>query len=102
MNDGENADDDDTGTETGEGVVEDKGGEIQTSGGDGSFVQFSVDGHGMLLVRKWWIQDDLTARQRWRHGLTWRCEETQKGTKVEQTKILAYGEQLQLKSGVKC
>ena len=48
--DGENAADDDTGTETGDGDADEKGGEIQISGGDGSLVQFSVDGHAMLLV----------------------------------------------------
>ena len=28
-------------------------GEIQTSGGDGSLVQLSVDGHAILLKQKW-------------------------------------------------
>ena len=165
LKDGENADDY-TGTETGEGDVDDKGGEIQTWGGDGSFEQFSVDGHAILLVWKWWMQDDFTSRkwcnmvelgdvkkrkkvkmksklksdkggeiQTWGegsfeqfsvdghaillvwkwwmqddftsgkwgwHGWTWRCEETQKGKNVEQTKIWAYGEQLEVKSGLKC
>ena len=53
LKNGENADDNDTGTETGEGNADDKGGEIQTSGGDGSLVQLSVDGHPILLVRRW-------------------------------------------------
>ena len=40
-------------TTQGEGDADGKGGEIQTSGGDGSLVQVSVDGHAILLVRKW-------------------------------------------------
>ena len=36
--------------QTGEGDADEKAGEIQISGGDGSLVQFSVDGHAMLLV----------------------------------------------------
>ena len=82
----ENADDY-RGTETGEGDVDDNGGEIQTWGGDGSFEQFSADGHAILLVWKWWMQDDFTSRKWWRHGWTWWCEETQNGKNEEQTKI---------------
>ena len=57
------------------------------SGGDGSFEQFSVDGHAIMLVWKWWMQDDFTSGKWWRHGWTWRCEEMQNGKNVEQTKI---------------
>ena len=38
----EDGNDDDTGTETGEGDVDDKGGDLQTWGGDGSLEQFSM------------------------------------------------------------
>ena len=46
-----------------------------------------MDSHAILLVQKWRIQDDFTARQRDKNE--------------EQTKFRAYGEQLELKSGLK-
>jgi len=44
----EDGNDDDTRTETGGGDVDNKGGDIQTWGGDGSFEQSNLDGDGMV------------------------------------------------------